>query len=154
MFAWHEAEHSSITISICWYSVLGRLCADTLYYHIGTVVLHYLYFVLSWLFSLNNTGVSWAVLQHSCSNLFLTNTSVAAVLTSNFQVSAFRFHSVFQGLRLFHYTKHPQYITHPVYHLQLQRKSGTYSWSVSSVVSRQMNRHLVFFSYSFCKNCG
>jgi len=76
------------------------------------------------------------MVQHSCSNLSLTNTSVVAVRTSGFRFSVFRFYSVFLCLRLFHDTptiqvKHPQCNTHPVYHLQLQREG-------SSVVSRQL----------------
>jgi len=43
-------------------------------------------------------------LHHSCSNPSLTNTSVAAVRTSGFWLSVFRFHSVFSCLRLFHDT--------------------------------------------------
>jgi len=60
----------------------------------------------------------------------------------------------FSRVCLFHDTKHPQCITHPVYHLQLQRESGTYSGGVSSVVSSQINKHLVFLSYFLCKNGG
>jgi len=45
---------------------------------------------------------------------------------------------------------HPQCITHPLYHLQLQRESGTYSGGVSNVVSKS-TKHLLFFSYSLCK---
>jgi len=76
-------------------------------------------------------------MHHSCSNPSVTNTSVAAVRTSGFRLSVFRF----LVSPPFPWYTHPQCLTHPVYHLQLQRESGrTYSWSVvSSVVSKSTN---------------
>ena len=76
-------------------------------------------------------------LHHSCSNPFLTNTSVAAARTSGFRLSVFRF----LVSPPFPWYTHAQCITHPFYQFQLQRKScRTYGWGVvSSVVSKSTN---------------
>jgi len=76
-------------------------------------------------------------LHYSSSNPSLTNTSVAAVRTSGFRLSVFRF-------LVSPPFPHPQCITHPVYHLQLRRENGrTYSGGVS----KQIDKHLLLFSY-------
>jgi hypothetical protein len=74
-------------------------------------------------------------LHHSCSNLYLTNISVAAVRISGFPFSRVPAFSMLYS----------QSTTHPVYQLQLQREG-------SSVGSRQMKWNLVFLRSILYKN--